>query len=98
MMRAGVGRVEGGRSTSLLYSHLEAARLTKNDVLVDLGGGYGTFVIAVCQLVGCRGRCVLPDCDGSGDGRTIKRNISQEMRCLIWIKLDFIVLHPTFLD
>ena len=32
--------------------------------------------------------------DGSGDGRTFKRNVSQEMRGPIWIKLDFIVLHP----
>ena len=29
--------------------------MTKKDVFVDLGGGYGTFVTAICKLVGCRG-------------------------------------------
>ena len=37
--------------------------MTKNDVLVDLGGGYGTFVIAVCKLVGCRGLSLEIDKD-----------------------------------
>ena len=52
--------------------------MTTKDVLVDLGGGYGTFAITICKLVGCRGLSLEIDNDCVLQAKKLAKSICHE--------------------